>query len=353
MHRTVFIKTTEACQLNCKHCFTTGNKPPRDYIDGLKIGGWIKRFAEHNRNDSLHFEFHGGEPFLAPPSLLHRITSQIRFHSPNASVGATTNLTYALTDELLDFMVTKLDSLGTSWDKGIRFANDKQEQLWRDNLAKVIAAGKQVTLNVSVTRAVVEMDQEELLKFLRDTGCFRVQFERITANGNANNHLSLFPSNAEINQWYLRLHEASEKLNARNWFYNVALESVYSKFEKGVACSGTFCRNCEESIFTVNANGSIAGCPNGAAEEQYGHIDQSIEELLRSNGRLDLMVKEKTQNTSCFGCPVYAYCGGDCHRLAWDGDVCASPKQLMLKLAGLDYVQLEPKKKRFIPIARI
>jgi sulfatase maturation enzyme AslB (radical SAM superfamily) len=113
MHRTVFIKTTEACQLNCKHCFTTGNKPPRNYIDGIFVADWIKRFVEHLPADSMHFELHGGEPFLAPPILLNWIVDHIRLYSPWASVGATTNLTYALTDELLEFMTTKLNSRGT------------------------------------------------------------------------------------------------------------------------------------------------------------------------------------------------------------------------------------------------
>lgn len=350
MHRTIFVKTTESCQLNCKHCFTGGNSPPRKFFDAVSTAGWINRLYDHGKEDGAHIELHGGEPFLATTASLKEFVKAI----PHTySVGATTNLTYALTDELLSFMLNDLDAMSTSWDKGIRFANEKQEKLWRSNLDRVISNGRQVTLNVSVSRSIIEMDQQELLMFLRDTGCYRVQFERITANGNASRHLELFPTNAEINQWYLRIHEATEKLNARSWFQNPALESVYDKFEKGVSCSGTFCRNCEESIFTINADGTISGCPNGAAEEHYGHIDQEIPDLLKSSGRIDLMTKEKIQNSNCFGCPVYSYCGGDCHRLAWQGDICASPKQLMQKLAGLDYQSTTTVRKHFIPIARI
>lgn len=356
MHRTVYVKTTEACQLNCKHCFTGGNSNAISYLDVAKTEDWIKRFSETvGPNDHVHFELHGGEPFLASVETLKRVTRAMRVWGPPAerrSIGATTNLVYKLDDELLSLIRDDLDSIGTSWDKSIRFDNEKQESLWRSNLAKVLTV-KDVVLNVSVSRAVIEMNQEELLMFLRDTGCYRVLFDRITANGNAVGHADLFPSNAEINQWYLRMHEASEKLNARSWFHNGALEDVYAKFENGNSCSGTFCRDCEERLFTLNADGTIGGCPNAAPSESFGHIDMPIEELLSSSKRVDAMVKERTRNDLCFSCPVFSYCGSDCHRLAWEGDVCASPRQLMKKLAGLPYDEEVVKRKKFIPIMAV
>lgn len=354
MHRTVYIKTTEACNLNCKHCFTGGNSPKREFLDIERTIDWVRRLFEEatNFNDHTHFELHGGEPFLLPVKQLKELTAGIRTWGPvKHSIGATTNLVYKLTDELLWFIKNDLESIGTSWDPSIRFANRKQEDLWTENLKKVTAVAD-VVLNVSVTRKLIEMNPQQLLMFLRDTGCHKVQFERITANGNALKNTALFPTNAEINDWYLRLHNASEKLGARDWFYNAALEDVYAKFEKGNACSGTFCRDCEESIFTLNADGSIGGCANSAPEESFGHIDMDISELLAAPGRLDSIVKERMRNEHCYVCPVAAYCGGDCHRLAWEGDVCAAPRQLMKKLAGIPLDE-SVIAKRFIPIMQV
>uniref|UniRef100_A0AAU7PFL0 Radical SAM domain-containing protein n=1 Tax=Burkholderia phage vB_BgluM-SURPRISE13 TaxID=3159457 RepID=A0AAU7PFL0_9VIRU len=354
MHRTVYIKTTEACNLNCKHCFTGGNSPKRDFLDVERTVDWVRRLFEHiDVKDHVHFELHGGEPFLLPVKQLKELTAGIRTWGPvKHSIGATTNLVYKLTDELLWFIRNDLESIGTSWDPGIRFANAKQENLWTDNMKRVVDVAD-VTLNVSVSRKLVEMNPQQLLMFLRDTGASKVQFERITQNGNALKNTNLFPTNAEINDWYLRLHNASEKLNAREWFYNAALEDVYAKFEKGNACSGTFCRDCEESIFTLNADGSIGGCANSAPEESFGHIDDDIGELFASPGRLDSIVKERVRNEQCYVCPVAAYCGGDCHRLAWEGDVCAAPRQLMKKLAGIPLDDAVLNTKRIIPIMQV
>jgi radical SAM protein with 4Fe4S-binding SPASM domain len=358
MMRTVYVKTTEACNLNCKHCFTGGDRPPRTFLDLEKTQDWISRFSKYiSPDDEVHYEIHGGEPFLAPVDTLRAITKSIRDTKlEHISIGATTNLVYKLKDELLDFIVNDLDSIGTSWDAGIRFANEKQEDLWRKNLQTLTDKGLDVVLNISVSRAVVEMDCEELLKFIRDTKCYKVLFDRITLNGNANNHLQLFPSNAEINDWYLRMHEATEKLGARKWFHNSMLEDVYAKFENSFSACGTFCRDCEERNITLNANGSIGGCPNSAPEEFFGNIGMDIPELFNASKRIDVMVKERTRNDYCYTCPVFSYCGSDCHRLAWDGDVCASPRRLMMRLAGVDDPVSQQKKqssrvfKNIIPI---
>ena len=355
MDRMIYVKTTESCNLNCKHCFTGGNGPERTFIDVDKFRSWVNNFSQYvdTYRDHTHFELHGGEPFLAPVDTLKRITNAIRVWGPPAakrSIGATTNLVYKLTDELLAFIRDDLDYIATSWDRGIRFANAGQFNLWMDNLKKLQTVKPNVVLNVSVSRAVVEMDQEELLYFLKSTGCYKVQFDRITLNGNANLHPDLFPSNAEINKWYLDMHAASEKLNARGWFHNSALEDVYAKFEHGNTCAGTFCRDCEEKIFTLNVDGTIGGCANAAPEESFGHIDMPMRELFESTKRVDAIVEERVRNDKCFTCPVFSYCGSDCHRLSWEGDTCASPRQLMKKLAGLPYDDVVIKHKKFIPI---
>lgn len=334
--RTVYLKTTEACNLNCSHCFTGGSRPPRSFWDTAKVKDWVSRFAAAiDPMDRVHFELHGGEPFLAPLDQIQDVTQAVRACGlQGMSIGATSNLTYKLDDETLAF-IAGLDGFGTSWDPDIRFANDKQLKLWRRNLRTVLEHRKDVVLNVSVSRGVTQMDQEAFLMFLRDTGCYKVQFDRITPNGNASSHPEIFPTNGEINDWYLRMHAASEKLGARHWFENAALEDVYAKFENGNACSGTFCRDCEERNITLNADGTIGGCPNSAPEESFGHIDMRLEELFVAPQRVEVMASERSRNEHCYSCPVFSYCGSDCHRLAWEGDICASPRQLMKQLAGL------------------
>jgi hypothetical protein len=51
-----------------------------------------------------------------------------------------------------------------------------------------------------------------------------------------------------------------------------------------------------------------------------------------SKGRMKEIACEAVRNPGCYGCDVFDICNGDCHQLAWDGDVCPAPKTLMQKL---------------------
>ena len=338
MNRIVYLKTTESCNLSCKHCFTGGDNPPRFFWKDEQLKEWISRFLDYIPvTDDVHFELHGGEPMLAPVDSISSMVEYIRSKSINRSisVGMTTNLVYKLNEKKVN-LFKSLDGLGTSWDPEIRFTKDNQYKLWRENVDYLHSLGLKMTLFISVSRKVTEMNQEDLLKFIKELGFFAVQFERITGNGNALHNRDLFPSNKEINNWYLNLHNATVNLNAREWFINTTLEDVYAKFEKLNMCSGTFCRDCQERLLTINANGSIAGCPNSAPTEFFGHISQPLDDMFTSNRRTESIINEKMRNPNCYQCPVFKYCGSDCHKLDWeeiDGrNVCPAPKSLMFTL---------------------
>jgi len=114
-------------------------------------------------------------------------------------------------------------------------------------------------------------------------------------NGSAKQNLHIFPTNIEQDQWFLKMHHQSEEHNARDWFDNEFLETIYDKFETNFLKGGTFCRDCEEKLFTINADGTISGCPNSAPEFQFGTIDDDIESLINSPIRIE--------NIACCGAP--------------------------------------------------
>jgi radical SAM protein with 4Fe4S-binding SPASM domain len=161
-----------------------------------------------------------------------------------------------------------------------------------------------------------------------------MSLERLTHNGNANLYPDIFPSNLDQDAWFLKMHHQIQEHNARDWFENEFMEDIYSKFESNFTRGGTFCRDCEEKLFTINADGTIAGCPNSAPEQNFGHITHSLEDLLTNPVRLNNISCERSRNPNCYSCEVFDVCGGDCHQLAWQGDVCGAPKSLMRYLKG-------------------
>ena len=328
----IYVKTTETCQLNCKHCFTNGINGAKIYFNPHKTADWVKRLHSEAFNplDTMHFEFHGGEPFLAPVSHMRIFYEETKDLWPNASFGITSNLTFKLKDEHWDFIKGPLGNrMGTSWDPKIRFENDKQEKLWEKNVRSLVDAGVTVKLFISVTKDTVNIEPIELLKWVKDLGVQEMALERLTGNGNALLHPEIFPTNLEQDQWFLKMHEQIEEYDARHWFDNEFMETIYNKFETGFLKGGTFCRDCEEKLYTINADGTLSGCPNAAPEEQFGHINDDIKSLINSPKRIKNIACERSRDPRCYECPVFMYCGGDCHQLAWQGDICGAPKSLM------------------------
>jgi radical SAM protein with 4Fe4S-binding SPASM domain len=92
----------------------------------------------------------------------------------------------------------------------------------------------------------------------------------------------------------------------------------------------------EGAMFTDNADGTVAGCPNSAPADAYGDIYQPIPDLLYGTKRLNTIACERNRDPRCYECPVFAFCGGDCHQLEWQDNVCGAPKSLMLNLSGIN-----------------
>ena len=191
-----YLKTTETCNLNCKHCFTSGINGPKVYWDTTKVIKWLNDFRKYNsqKNDSAHLEFHGGEPFLVPVSEMQNVYDETKGLWENQSYGVTTNLVFKFKQEHMDFVKGPLNNrCGTSWDPNIRFGNEKQANLWRKNVKDLVDEGVTVKLFISVTKDTIAIEPIELLKWVKDLGVKEMALERLTGNGNANLHPEIFP----------------------------------------------------------------------------------------------------------------------------------------------------------------
>jgi radical SAM protein with 4Fe4S-binding SPASM domain len=329
----VYVKTTETCNLNYFHCFTSGTNGAKIYFDPVATANWVNQLDDGFRR--CHFEYHGGEPMLAPVKDLfdffYRVFDQ---WEERATFGITTNLTFKLTEEKIDFLDHVMDDsrIGTSWDPTIRFANEKQRQLWEDNVKTLVGMGFHLKVFVSLSKDVVNMSPREIIDYMMSLGIKELAWERITGNGNALIYgEKLYPTNKELQDFFMRCH--TECSDLRGEFEDVFMETVYNKFEKGLLHQGTFCRDCEQKLFTINADGTIAGCPNSAPTDHYGHINQLASDVINSKGRQKVIIDEQViRDPRCYSCPVFAYCHSDCHQLQWQDDVCPAPKTLMMEL---------------------
>lgn len=329
----IYLKTTETCQLNCDHCFTNGSRGQKIYFNPTATIDWF-----HRMRDTLpdikggSIAFHGGEPMLAPIQDMRRVWSECKDLWPSVWWSTTTNLVYTLDDEKREFFKDAFThGIATSWDKDIRFSDPRQEQLWHKNVKTLLRDGHEMTLMISLSKSIIDMPVEELLAWVIDLGVPYLHLERITSNGNATINGSIIPTNQELDKWFVKLWDATVKLGAHKHFSNLFINGILSSFVHS-SHSGCRCRACEQKIFTINANGTIGGCPNSAVTNIFGTIEDDIYSLLTSEQRVGNIACETYRNPICYSCDVYDICNGDCHQLNWQGDVCASPKTLMSSL---------------------
>ena len=334
----IYLKTYGGCQLNCSHCMTNGKSGNQDRFDLESTLDWLKQMLDYCQvnepNGSIHIEFHGGEPLLGNIADMITLVDALNTFDYSISFGITSNLVLKLDDQIFS-LLERMDGIGTSWDVNIRFDNAKQEALWESNarLIRERYPDKHMVINIALDKNIVEYDLDSLIRRMIDLGFNRLSFDRITYDGLAIlNSDNIIPSNEEINEFYMRLHNVVESNGYRDQIYISNLEDIYAKFELGIYHSGTFARDCERKIFTINPDGSIGGCPNSATIKHYGHIKEGYIPTRKHKGRMINIVKEIERNPKCNECKVMDICTGDCYQLKWQGYHCPAPRELMVHL---------------------
>lgn len=342
----IYLKTTETCQLDCSHCFTSGRSGKKIFFDVEKVKLFFDQLHFHNKNQGGNIAFHGGEPMLAGLDDMYEIYYYVKNLLPNMWWSITTNLTYKLTDDIKEFFkqVFFTTGIGVSWDLDIRFDNKVQEQLWKKNLEWLVEQGFNVTLMISISKKLTEYPVDDFLNFISSLGIQHVHLERITPNGNAIKNPNIFPSNTQLDEWFLKLWQRSLEIDwfshkINNLFFHSLLTSLVQSQH-----SGCRCRECEQKIFTLNADGTVGGCPNSAPELHYGMVTDTLLSLYSATNRTCNINAELNRELPCWSCEVYDVCNGDCHQLMWndkdgniitdptENDVCPAPKSLMKHL---------------------
>ncbi len=341
----VYLKTTETCNLNCAHCFTSGSNGKKIFFSPDKVISFFKKLkVECPWVSDVRFMFHGGEPFLAPINDLYKTYYGLKDIFKNTSFALQTNLVFPLTDDKRKFLKeVMLDyGFGTSWDYDIRFGSnassshssslrEKHIKLWEDNVRSLVADGHYLTMIVSMTKKLlIEKEPIEVINYAENLGFKNILFERITSDGNAKNNSEIIPQNYLQDAWLHKMFNQTIESKAYERIGNMLVSELAEAFVNHNH-TGNRCRSCEQSLLTINADGTIGGCPNSAPVDFWGHIDWSIDESLRSKKRLSLMSCERFErNPLCYSCPAYEYCNSDCNKLAWDENetYCPAPKKI-------------------------
>lgn len=272
---------------------------------------------------------------LAPLPDLYRAYEGLKDLFPKTTFAAQTNLTYPLTEAKRKFFkdVLMRDGFGTSWDYDIRFGStgnrEKQIEMWEENVRTLVADGHYLTMIVSITKKLIEEKEPiDIINYAHQLGFKHILFERITSDGNAKENSQIIPNNRMQDEWLRKMFNQCLKHKTYEYIGNMLMSELAEAFVHHKHTANR-CRVCEQSLLTINATGTIGGCPNTGPVEHWGHIDWPVLESLKSKRRLEAIACESLERPSlCYECPAFEYCNSDCNKLAWDEDekYCAAPK---------------------------
>lgn len=329
----IYIKTTESCNICCKHCYIGDARKNKHFFDEKQTVIFLKKYIEEEKipEEKILFSFHGGEPLICPIEKIQYVCEAF----PLATFNTTTNLVYNLSDNLINLFKTKFidKNIGqpfikTSWDYKIRFLTDGMLDLWESNVKTLLSRGIYVQVIICLTSYLInEVSPLELLEYFKNLGIQSINFERLTPN--TTNDKILIPDYKKQNDWLYELCQ----LNDENKYVTIGMFEYIKSAINGtlIGCSK---RRCMQDVLTINANGTIGGCPNTANCHCFGNIYSDIKELNTSPCRLCLIQKEQIKDSRCFLCEMFNFCNGDCHQLEWQGDICPAPKSVMKYLAN-------------------
>lgn len=316
MTKTIYIKLTNACNLQCKHCYNEimHNHSFMSTEILNKVFNYIQTFDE-----KLDIHLHGGEPLLYNLDILLDFINKTKYLKLNWTI--TTNLNYKITEKHL-FLFKQMIPYGnnplilTSWDYKIRF-NKENLNLWKANIKILQKNNILVQPIICLTNVLIkEISPYILFKYFKHLNIYQFNFERITNTGRAIEN-KLRPNNKDLQEWLLQAYKLYEKDNT----LIIPLFEGIKQSLKGIYLG---CRNrsCMKDVITINPDGTLSGCPN-TANINYGNLNN-----INIKKKEELIQKEKIRNIKCLTCKFFKYCNGDCFQLEFDNTECPGMKSI-------------------------
>lgn len=326
--KVIYLKLTNACNLRCKHCYNeqmnNHYKMSPEIIH--KSIQYIHQLRQENPSEDILIQFHGGEPMLVKPSVIQNIINQTK--DDNVMYGITTNLTYELTDDKLAILKQMSPLKGnrpfiqTSWDEYIRFNNEKQEQLWLNNVRLCTEYDIDVQVTICLTIDLFQSySPKQFLDKVLSWPTRYINFERITENGAARLN-NIRPLNNDVDVWLTEFYKLCENTDLQVALFDSVKLSIQGKL------TGCRARRCTHDVRTINPDGSLATCPNTAHQP----IAYSLDEKSSEEKMVQWHMKEGNTSLECFCCALFKYCNRECFQLRWDESGCPGLNRLYLYL---------------------
>lgn len=282
------IITTWACNLHCTYCYEKELIKNQAPVAVKDIVNFIRQ--TYSPQKTLHFQFMGGEPLIAPERLLEFL-AELETIPEKKHYSLTTNLTSG-SRELLD----KLSSYGmcflVSLD-GQQFAHDQHRgqgsfAKTMQGLAYLLAKKTPTEIRMTITPETIEQ--------------FKTNF--------------LFVNSLNIPfSWVLTTDQDYSVTQCEHF-----VKDLHALYGNGYPLNDTTIKKAltreKASAYCINPETTISIAPNGALLNCSGLSSQAQGSIYSGDISYDTIVRDFFVNTrdnkECLACATYLYCKGGC-----------------------------------------
>lgn len=329
----IYTRVVQGCNLNCSHCFTLGDQDPIGLTSLELIQRYYRVLRQRLNPEKAVFYIHGGETFLAPLDYLATVNRYIRetFDETKIDIIPQTNLTYAINDEWIEFIRREYRAtIGVSWDAAIRFRSASQETRFFNNLRRLLDAGINVHIAITVQKHLLERDPLEVVAQFE--GVSSIDFELLTYFDAQT--ASLRVNNERWSQW-LDTVVAYYQTHPTSWALPMA--DLLTQSIQKQQIHDCKCNCCDRRTFTLNPNGTVGLCPDTTYITPLATVTALEEDWAGFEARaVDVIVGKLADaqlHENCYSCEHYEYCGGNCESSLFDDtDECPLSKRVFSRI---------------------
>lgn len=323
--KTIYVKTTNTCNLNCSYCYTGGNKVKRKDFDYESTSIWIRNFL-FKYKEMVVVKFHGGEPlFVKEFGSIQKFVESLQDINHLIKFDITTNLTIPLQSYHIEFLEKYIYDrvIVTSYDKTDRFPNEVILNQWESNISLLKLHCFKIYVKAILSKDVISSDPKEFLDYFEKLNIDYLQLERITGSKKISNY--------DSEEFMINLYK---EYKSNRYPFKIVTFDKYEWALKHNQCFPSPCNNrtCNSDNITINSDGSIAGCPDNW-RDSYSSIydDNSVDEILtKSNCKLSkCIMTELIKDKRCASCSYLKICGGSCYRSSFDDTGCPGYPRLL------------------------
>ena len=321
----LIVKTTRQCTLRCVYC-NDWRSNRKGVMSFPVMAHMIARaLAEH---ENVRFIWHGGEPTLLPISFYEKaLLVQAHLRRPEQKIGNSfqTNAT-KLTPAWVSFFRANDIQVGISIDGPAHLHNSHRSYRSGKGSYNHVIQGLNLLKEhevqfsglVVVDERTLKFGARRLLDFLVGEGIrsfallpAKPRNQPAAKRGTTTSH---YIEPARINAFLIDLYDAwlsrgDQSVKIRE------LEALKAQIKGVSARSCTLSGECWGHYYTIEPDGSVAGCDVFSGDTRYtlGNImKDSFMEIANSDGLLQLKKEHRDAVEGMRGCPEFSVCKGWC-----------------------------------------